>query len=268
MSEAEKSSGLLTETSGIDETRNPARQRHLPAQAALDWLRAGWRDMLVQPGLSVAYGVTVFVVTALLLWMLVASGQDYILFPAIAGYMIVAPVLAIGLYEKSRALEGGGHLTLRTMLLVRPRAGAQVFFTGLLLCLLMLLWMRAAVLLYALFFGVRPFPGLGGIIGLLLTSPMGWAMLIVGTLIGGLFAAFAFGISVFSIPMLLDRRMDALTAMGTSMAMVWNNLTPMIAWGAIVLVLFVASAVTGFLGFIVIFPLLGHATWHAYRAMR
>jgi uncharacterized membrane protein len=151
---------------------------------------------------------------------------------------------------------------------VRPRAGAQIFFTGLLLCLLMLLWNRAAVLIYALFFGVRPFPGLDGVVGVLLTTPVGWAMLIVGTLIGGLFAAFGFAISVFSIPMLLDQRTDALTAMGTSMAMVWNNLSPMIAWGAVVLALFVASAVTGFLGFVVIFPLLGHATWHAYRAMR
>ena len=209
-----------------------------------------------------------FVITLVLAWALIASGRDYILFPAIAGYMIVAPVLAIGLYEKSRALEAGEHPTLRTMLLVRPRAGAQIFFTGLLLCLLMLLWMRAAVLIYALFFGVRPFPGLDGVVGVLLTTPVGWAMLIVGTLVGGLFAAFGFAISVFSIPMLLDQRTDALTAMGTSMAMVWNNLTPMIAWGAVVLALFAASAMTGFLGFIVIFPLLGHATWHAYRAMR
>jgi uncharacterized membrane protein len=268
MSEADKSYGLLSEVSTIEETRNPARQRHLPAQAALDWLRAGWRDLLVRPGLSIAYGIAVFLVTVILAWMLIASGRDYILFPAIAGYMIVAPVLAIGLYEKSRALEAGEHPTLRTMLLVRPRAGAQIFFTGLLLCLLMMLWMRAAVLIYALFFGVRPFPGFDGVVGILLTTSLGWAMLVVGTLVGGLFAAFAFAVSVFSIPMLLDRRTDALTAMGTSMAMVWNNLTPMIAWGAIVLALFAASTVTGFLGFIVIFPLLGHATWHAYRAMR
>lgn len=268
MSEADESYGLLSETSSIDETRNPARQRHLPAQAALDWLRAGWRDLLVRPGLSLAYGVAVFVITALLAWALLASGRDYILFPAIAGYMIIAPVLAIGLYEKSRALEAGEHPTLGTMLLVRPQAGAQIFYTGLLLCLLMLLWNRAAVLVYALFFGVRAFPGLDGVVAMLLTTPVGWAMLIVGTLIGGLFAAFGFAISVFSIPMLLDQRTDALTAMGTSMAMVWNNLTPMIAWGAVVLALFAVSALTGFLGFIVIFPLLGHATWHAYRAIR
>ena len=92
-------------------------------------------------------------------------------------------------------------------------------------------------------------------------------MLVIGTAIGGLFAAFAFSISVFAVPMLLDRRVDALTAMGTSMKLVWNNLPTMIAWGAMVLVLFAACVATGLVGMIVIFPLLGHATWHAYRAM-
>ena len=92
-------------------------------------------------------------------------------------------------------------------------------------------------------------------------------MLIVGTAIGGLFAAFAFAISVFAVPMLLDRRVDALTAMGTSMKLVWNNLPPMIAWGAMVLLLFAVCVATGLIGMIVIFPLLGHATWHAYRAV-
>src|SRR3546814_10019597 len=140
-------------------------------------------------------------------------------------------------------------------------------FRSLLLSLLLLLWMRAAVLLYALFFGVQPFPGIDHITEMLFTQPVGWAMLIVGTAIGGLFAAFAFAISAFSIPMLLERRVDALPAMGPSMALVWNNLVPLIAWGAIVLALFTLSVITGLLGLIVIFPLLGHATWHAYRTV-
>jgi uncharacterized membrane protein len=101
----------------------------------------------------------------------------------------------------------------------------------------------------------------------LVTTPYGWAMALVGTMVGGLFAAFAFAISVFAMPMLLDRKTDALTAMGTSMALVWNNLLPMIAWGAMVLGLFALSVATGLIGTIVIFPLLGHATWHAYRAI-
>ncbi len=181
--------------------------------------------------------------------------------------MIVAPLLAVGLYEKSRAREQGETIGLRGMLFVKPAAGPQVYFTGLLLSLLMLLWIRSAVLIYALFFGVRPFPGISHITAFLLADPVGWIILGVGTAVGGLFASFAFAISVFAIPMLLDRKVDALTAMGTSMALVWNNLAPMIVWGGIVLALFILCAATGLLGLILIFPWLGHATWHAYRGV-
>ena len=88
------------------------------------------------------------------------------------------------------------------------------------------------------------------------------------SLLGGIFAAFAFSISVFSIPMVLDKKFDAFTAMGTSMSIVWNNLPVMLLWGAIVLSLTVIALVSGMIGFVIIFPLLGHATWHAYVTMR
>jgi uncharacterized membrane protein len=91
-------------------------------------------------------------------------------------------------------------------------------------------------------------------------------MLIVGSFVGGLFAAFSFAVSAFSIPLMFDRRIDALTAMGTSWALVWNNLPVMLVWGAIVLALFLLCVVTGLAGLIVVFPWLGHATWHAYKA--
>jgi len=123
------------------------------------------------------------------------------------------------------------------------------------------------VLIYALFCGLVPFPSLEHIAPMLFTTPVGWAMLIVGSAVGGLFAAFSFAISAFSIPMMLDRRVDALTAMGSSMALVWNNLPVMLTWGAIVLALFLLSLATGMLGLIIVFPLLGHGTWHAYRAI-
>jgi uncharacterized membrane protein len=267
MSGNDESYGLLSETSGVERTRNARLQRHLPASAGFGWLAAGWRDLVRDPGASLAYGLGVVLASWAFIGLLTLLGRDYILFPALAGFMIVAPILALGLYEKSRRLEEGRGTGLRDMLLVRPKAGPQVYFTGLLLSLLMLLWMRSAVLIYALFFGVRPFPGLENVVELLFTDPYGIAMLAVGTLIGGLFAAFAFAISVFSLPMLLDQRTDAMTAMGKSMALVWNNLRPMLAWGAIVLALFVVSLATGLLAMIVIFPLLGHATWHAYRAI-
>ena len=90
----------------------------------------------------------------------------------------------------------------------------------------------------------------------------------VGGAVGGLFAAFSFAISVFAIPMQLDKRVDALTAMGSSMALVWNNLPVMLTWGAIVLALTLIGIATGLVGLIVIFPLLGHGTWHCYKAIR
>ena len=249
----------------------PVRSRFafdLPANAGFEWLAAGWRDLTTEPGPSLAYGVIVFVLSAAIVAGLWWVGLSSILFPALAGFLVFAPALATGLYEKSRALEAGDPVTFRRMLFPRPASGGQVLFTGALLCGLMLLWMRAAIIIYALFFGLLPFPGLGQIAPMLFTTPTGWAMLLVGGAVGALFAAFSFAVSVIAIPMLLNERVDALTAMGTSMALVWNNLPVMLTWGAIVLSLFLLSLVTGFGGLIVAFPILGHATWHAYCALR
>lgn len=267
MSDANESYWLLSETSSIWETRDPRLNRHLPFWAGMRWLAAGWRDLWTRPASSLAYGVLVFVLSVSFVFALVATGHDYILLPALAAFMIIAPFLAIGLYEKSRAIEEGRPVSLRTMLLVRPRAGGQVFFLGLLLCMLMLLWMRAAVLIYALFFGVTAFPGLDHIIPMLFGTPYGWLMLAVGSAVGGFFAAVAFAAGVFSVPMLLDRSVDALTALGSSVRLVWNNLAPLLTWGFIVCLLFAISVATGLIGLILLFPLLGHATWHAYRSV-
>ena len=248
--------------------RDSGWKRHYGRNVAFQWLAAGWRDLLAKPGLSLIYGFIVFLISVAIVAGLFAFGWDYILFPAFAGFMVIGPILAVGLYEKSRRLAAGEPVTLMRMIIVFPASAGQIFFTGVLLCLLMLLWMRAAVIVYALFFGLRPFPGLHHIVPMLFMTPTGWAMLVVGTAVGALFASFSFAISALSIPMLLEKRIDALTAMGTSMALVWHNLPVMLTWGAIILVLFLASLATGMLGLIIVFPLLGHGTWHAYRAVQ
>ena len=242
--------------------------RDLPWRTAFTWLRAGWRDLWTHPLPSLIYGLGVFLVSVAVVWFLFHLEFDYALFPALAGFMVVGPLIAGGLYEKSRRLEAGEPVGLGPMLFVRLRSGRAGVFMGVMLLGLFLLWMRAAVLIYALFFGMVAFPGTEEIVPMLLLTPTGWALLLVGSAVGALFAAFSFAISVFAFPMLLTERTDALSALGISMAMVWNNLAVMVAWGAIVVALFALCLLTAGLGLILVFPLLGHATWHCYRTIR
>ncbi|SMX48791.1 DUF2189 domain-containing protein [Maliponia aquimaris] len=242
--------------------------RQLPTGAAFSWLAAGWRDLRRAPWPSLGYGLVIFLASVLVIWAMVAVGLPWLIFPALSGFLVVGPILAIGLYEKSRRHAAGKAVRLSDMVLVRPASGGQVLFAGLLLCLLVVLWLRAADLLYALFFGLLPFPGFDQILAQLLTTPRGWALVATGSAIGGLFAAFAMAISLFSIPMLLSVRTDALTALGTSFALTTQNLRAVLPWGGIVVAGFAFSVATGLLGLIVVFPLLGHGTWHAWQALR
>lgn len=120
--------------------------RHIPASAAFGWLGAGWRDLGVKPMASLAYGFAVFLISAALVVGLFLFGWDYILFPALAGFMVVGPVVATGLYEKSRRIAAGERVSFLSMVFVRPRSASQILITGLVLCLLMLVWVRAAVI--------------------------------------------------------------------------------------------------------------------------
>ena len=250
------------------QSRPDVRARHLSWRAAFGWLGAGWSDLWTNPLPSLAYGLGVFAASTLIVAALFTLRIDYILFPALAGFMIVGPAIAGGLYEKSRRLEIGETIGLSEMLLVKPQSGYQTLFMGVMLLGLFMLWMRAGVLIYALFFGLLPFPTSGNILPMLVSTPEGWALLLVGSVVGALFASFAFAISFIGVPMLLKERTDALSAFGISMATVWANRSVCIVWGCIALLLFVVSVATAFVGLILVFPLLGHATWHAYRALR
>lgn len=246
---------------------DPAFARHLPAGAALGWLARGWADLRADPGPSLAYGAFLVALSWALLYALRASGLLYLALPAVSGFLIVGPFLAIGLYEKSRRRAAGGRASLADMVALRPASGGQLAYAGLFLGLLVLFWLRAADLLYALFFGLTPFPGAEEALTNVLTTPRGWTLIATGMLVGGLFAAFAFAVSVFSIPMLVSTRRDALTAMGLSFAMTVQNLRPMLAWGVLVTAGLAISALTGLVALFVIFPVLGHGTWHAWRAI-
>lgn len=244
------------------------RNRRLSPTVTLTWLVQGWRDLWNNPGPSLLYGFALAAIAFGAVAVMFYVGWDFILFPALAGFFVVGPVLAAGLYEKSRLIAAGEQPGLRQMLVPKGGVLTHILFIGAVLTMLLLVWLRAAVLIYALFFGVRPFPGLDHVVQMLLGTPLGLSMLAVGTAVGGLFAAFSFAISVLSVPMLLDRKVDAFTAMGLSIATVWRNLPVMLVWGALVLALTLLGTATFMVGLVVIFPWLGHASWHAYTAMR
>ena len=259
--------------SHIPEVEPPIRpirhyEHQLHVSVAFAWLRAGWKDLCVAPLPGLFYGLIICLISLLVVASLYKLAFDYILFPALSGFLIIGPFMAIGLYEESRRIAARRTAKLLDVVRVRAASPGQLLYMGVLLCVLMLLWMRAAVLLYSIVFGLTPFTGTEHIVETLLYTDKGKILLIVGSLVGALFAAFSFAISVFSVPMLLNERTDALTALGTSMTMVWRNLPVMLCWGGIVMVLSVFSILTGMLGFIVVFPVLGHATWHAYLDIR
>lgn len=243
-------------------------RRALPASTAFSWLAAGWQDFIHSPLQSLAYGLFLTLLSYAVLFALNAMGLLYLALPAISGFLILGPFLALGLYAKSQRRMEGKTISLGEMLLVRPAAGAQLAYAGLFLGLLVLLWLRAADLLYALFFGIVPFPGAEEAFINVFTTDRGIGLLIVGSLVGGIFAAFAFAVSLFAIPIMLAEPRDALTAMGKSFVMTVQNLNVTLVWGAIVAAGLAISVLTGLVALAIVFPVLGHGTWHVYRTIR
>lgn len=241
--------------------------RRLPATAAFGWLAHGWRDFMAAPGQSLAYGLFLTLVSYIVLGGLWLLELHYLVLPAISGFLIIGPYLTAGIYEQSRRLSAGKSAPLREMLFLRPASGGQLAYAGLLLGVLVLSWLRAADLLYALFFGLVPYPGVEDAMMNAFFTPRGWALLVTGTFVGGIFAAFAFALSLFSIPMLVTERTDALTAMGLSFSLTTHNLAPCLMWAAIIVAGMALSAITGLLALIIVFPVLGYGTWHCFCAI-
>ena len=243
----------------------PPEIRVVQPDAPWAWLGAGWRDLWAVPQVSLAYGLLFAAVSGILTWSLFRLDLQYLLMPLAAGFMLVGPMLAVGLYETSRRLAAGEAVGFGHALLVKTRSPAQLAFLGALLMLMLLAWIRIAQLVYALFFGLSGFPGFEESVQLVLFTPEGLGMLAVGSAVGGVIAAGVFAVSAFAVPLLMVRDMDAVSAMIASVAAMRANPWPMLVWAWLIVVLTGVGIVTLYVGLIITFPLLGHATWHAYR---
>jgi uncharacterized membrane protein len=235
--------------------------RQLTLPDPLRWLALGWRDFVRCPRLGLFYGAC-FAVMGWVLKFLFERAPAYMLGMS-AGFLLVGPLMCLGLYQASRKLEAGVKPDLGESLLAwSPRVGTLGIF-GLVLLVLEMLWARSSLVIFAVCFdGMPDFKGSL----LALFDPENIAFIVSYLLVGGLFAGLIFSVSVVAIPMILDRPdTDAISAGLTSMRLVLTQPLTMLLWGAIITTLVVVAMLPGFVGLLVVGPLLGHASWHAYR---
>jgi uncharacterized membrane protein len=235
--------------------------RQVQPGAVLRWLRAGWQDCRRAGLASLFYGVCF----ALAGWLLsVVFAKAYALFAGLTtGFLLLGPFLCLGLYDLSRRLElGEAPQLVPTLAAWRPNL-ANIGVFAALLTVILLIWARASIIVFALFFA-GGLPSFGDVVRIVLTfEQVDFAVFYFA--VGGFFAAFVFMISVVSLPMMLDRRTDAITAAIASLVACGRNPGPMLLWAACIAILAAIGFSTFFFGLIVTMPLVGHTSWHAYR---
>ncbi|MEO0952491.1 MAG: DUF2189 domain-containing protein [Pseudomonadota bacterium] len=228
--------------------------RRITAGAPLRWLRLGFADFKCAMPQSLGYGVFMAATIALVCWLAWTYGSFWFLFAMVGGFVFLAPLTCIGLYALSAQIERGQPPSLKRALRagLKRHLGNELTF-ALVLLIIFLVWARAGAAV-SIFFPVEANPSLRD-----LATYLG-----IGTAVGAVFAAITFSASAFALPMLLHRRVDAITGVVTSINAVLRNKLPMMIWLGIVVLGVVLGAATLFLGLIVILPVIGHAAWHGY----
>lgn len=238
--------------------------RRIAVDRPWHWMQMGFADMVAGWRVSLAYGAVVVAFSWGLVLAMTGAGYFYLLLPMCAGFMLVAPLAAVGLYEASRRRARGEEATFRDTLGAFRANGLQIGLMGVLLLLLQLFWIRTATLLFALFFsGLNP--SFENLVSVVFNSAVSLPFLVVGTALGGVLAFAAFCLSAVSLPMLLDRQTNIFTAVATSITAVQVNPKAMLLWGFIIVFFTGVGLATLFFGLAFAFPLIGHATWHAYK---
>lgn len=226
------------------------------------WLAAGWQDLRAAPGIAAFYGLC-FWGMAVVLGAVFRNKPEYTM-SFVSGCFLVGPFLAMGLYESSRRREAGLPQDLGASLTCWDKHLGSMGMLVLVLMLLELLWGRASLVVFAVFFNTG-MPTTASVLQAVF-NPENWEFVAVYTLVGGAFAALVFGTCVVSIPMVLDRDTDAITAGIASLQVVFGRTGPMLVWGALIVTLLVGAMLLPWaVGVLLVGPWLGHASWHAYR---
>lgn len=232
------------------------------------WLTAGWRDLTRAPLLSLPFGIIYAAGGAVMTMLIWIYDEFYLILPMVAGFLLIGPIIAVGLYQISRRLSRGQPLGVVDVLTAWRANPVQIALMGVVLILFMFAWFRFATLLFFLFVsGAPPAPDALEVLNLAL-SPQSLPALAIGTVIGAVLAAVVFAISVVSIPLLMDRPdSNVMSAIIASLLVVRENFWTMALWAWLVALFIGVGLATGYVLLIVTLPLVGHATWHAYEEL-
>lgn len=243
-----------TPVAGTDELPFVAPCRDLKITAAFRWLKLGWHDLTQAPRQSLTYGLIMlmmsYLITALAWWW----GSLGLYLGLVSGFVFIGPWLALTLYSISLHVEKNEPVSLRRSLSDARKQVSNAMVFAVILTVVFLLWARAATVIHVFFPDTSAYQ----------LKDLAW-FLGIGSTVGAIFCAIVFAASAFSLPMLMDRETDTVTAVVTSVNAVLRNKPAMMVWAMVIGVCIIVGLLTAYLAFLVLLPLLGHATWHAYR---
>ena len=228
--------------------------RKLGPLAPFGWLRRGMADLGKAPQQSLMYGFFMSLVMAIVVWLAWTRGSQYIMMAMLGGFVFLAPLSCIGLYAISAQLERGQEPSMARSLRAafKRHIGNEMIFAVALLVVFMI-WARSAMMI-TVFFPVGSSPEFADLV----------PFLSIGTVVGAFFAIVTFSVSAFSLPMIMHRDVDSITAIVTSINAVLRNKLAMMIWLALIMVGLVIGMMTAFVGLIVILPVIGYGAWHGY----
>lgn len=226
-------------------------------------LGAGWQDFRAYPAFGLFFAAIYVAAGLFLYFVLFARGQFTWMISATAGFPLLAPFAAVGLYEVSRRREAGLPMSWGSILgAMRGHGDEQILSMGVIMFVAFGFWLMIAHGIFAVFMAG---PGVGGEGLAVFTTGAGLVMLLVGSIAGGLMALAFYSVTVISLPMLVDREVDFITAIIASLATVRRNTVVLLAWAVFIAAALFVAMLPLFLGLFIVLPVLGHATWHLYR---
>jgi uncharacterized membrane protein len=249
-----ESSDSQNKPASPDELPFVAPCKKLDTWASLRWLRTGWQDIKRAPKQSLTYGFIMLLISYFISAVTLLVGDVYLFSAMLSGFILMGPVLAIGLYSISCQLQKNIPPVLGYCLREgRRHIGNEIIFAAILL-VVFLVWARAAAMLHV-FFPVQVDPAWEDLL----------MFLGIGSAVGAIFAVIIFSTAAFSLPMIMDKKVDMVTAIVTSINAVLRNKLPMFIWACIIVACVLLGFLTAFIGLVVLLPLIGHATWHGYQ---